>query len=82
MGQVLPSFGSPNARGYARSGFDGSFYRLMFGPKYFFTPNIYGRAAFAADWYAGDRNANNEVPFDDGTKNHQQVIVFDLIATF
>ncbi|HZN32907.1 MAG TPA: outer membrane beta-barrel protein, partial [Pirellulaceae bacterium] len=82
VGQVLPSFGSPNARGYARSGFDGSFYRLMFGPKYFFTPNIYGRAAFAADWYAGDRNAINEVPFDDGTKNHQQVIVFDLIATF
>ena len=81
---MLPSFGSPNARGFARGpGFDGSFYRFMFGPKYFFTPNIYGRAAFVADWYDGDRTPNtNQLPFDDGTKTHQQVLAFDVIATF
>jgi len=84
VGQVLPSFGSPNARGFARGpGFDGSFYRFMFGPKYFFTPNIYGRAAFVADWYDGDRTPNtNQLPFAAGTKTHQQVLAFDVIATF
>ena len=89
VGQVLPSFGSPNARGFARgpsaqtgAGFDGSFYRFMFGPKYFITPNVYTRAAFVADWYSGDRSAAGDNPFDDGTKTHQQVVVFDLIATF
>lgn len=85
VGGVLPSFGSPNARGLplTRSGYDGSFYRIMFGPKYYFTPNIYGRAALAADWYEG--KATNQFglrPFDDGTKDHQQVVVFDVIATF
>jgi len=85
VGGVLPSFGSPNARGLPldRSGYDGSFYRVMFGPKYYFTPNIYTRAAFAADWFVGkSRNANALKPFDDGTKDHQQVVVFDLIGTF
>jgi hypothetical protein len=82
VGQVLPSFGSPNARGYARGpGFDGSFSRIMFGPKYFFTPNIYTRAALAADWYGGSSAGANR-PFDDGTKDHQQVVVFDVVATF
>jgi hypothetical protein len=85
VGGVLPSFGSPNARGLPldRSGYDGSFYRVMIGPKYFFTPNIYGRTAFVADWFEGKaRNPNGLRPFDDGTKDHQQVVVFDLIATF
>jgi Putative beta-barrel porin-2, OmpL-like. bbp2 len=85
VGGVLPSFGSPNARGLslARSGYDGSFYRIMFGPKYFFTPNIYSRVALAADWYDGKvNNAGGLRPFDDGLRNHQQAVVFDLIATF
>jgi hypothetical protein len=85
VGGVLPSFGSPNARGLplARSGYDGSFTRFMFGPRYFFTPNIYGRAAFAADWYSGKANNLGGLrPFDDGTKDHQQVVVFDVVATF
>jgi hypothetical protein len=82
VGQVLPSFGSPNARGFARGpGYDGSFYRLMFGPKYFFTPNVYGRTALAADWYDGKIPAGGR-PFDNGTKNYQQVVVFDVVATF
>jgi len=83
VGQVLPSFGSPNARGFARGpGFDGSFYRIMFGPKYFWTPNFYTRVALAADAYDGKYPAPGVRPFDDGTKNHQQVVVFDGVATF
>jgi hypothetical protein len=82
VGQVLPSFGSPNARGFARGpGYDGSFYRLTFGPRYYFTPNLYTRAAILADWYDGKIPANGR-PFDDGTKNYQQIGVFDLVGTF
>ncbi|HEY2415943.1 MAG TPA: outer membrane beta-barrel protein [Pirellulaceae bacterium] len=88
VGQVLPSFGSPNARGLGtgqagRFGYDGSFYRVMFGPKYYFTPNIYTRASLAADWYDGKANNPGGLrPFDDGTKNYQQAVVFDLVALF
>jgi hypothetical protein len=43
---------------------------------------VYGRAAFAADWYSGNANADGLQPFDDGERTHQQVVVFDLVATF
>jgi hypothetical protein len=92
VGQVLPSNGSPRARGFDQGrgpstaggpGFDGSFYRLTFGPKYYFTPNVYGRTAVVADYYSGARDTDTvELPFDDGTQRYQQVLVFDLIATF
>jgi hypothetical protein len=82
VGQVLPSFGSPNARGLARANFDGSFYRLTFGPRYYFTPNMYTRIAFLWDWYDGKKNGGGQYPFDDGTKNYQQCLVFDLVNTF
>jgi hypothetical protein len=89
VGQVLPSFGSPHARGLGvsagqtRFGYDGSFYRLTFGPRYYFTPNVYTRIALLADWYQGkNNNPNNQRPFDDGTKNYQQLMVFDLVGTF
>jgi hypothetical protein len=89
VGTILPSFGSPNARGLgsppnaSRSGYDGSFYRLGFGPKYYFTPNMYGRAAFIADAYSGKANNPGGLrPFDDGTKNYQQVISFDMVMTY
>ncbi|MFO0869412.1 MAG: outer membrane beta-barrel protein [Pirellulales bacterium] len=83
VGAALPSFGSPNARGYPQAaGFDGSFYAVTVGPKYFFTPNMYTRAAFRADWYDGTRNLTNNMPFDDGTRTHQQLVVFDLVLTF
>lgn len=90
VGQVLPSIGSPNARGFAEGGpgpqspgYNGSFYRFTFGPKYFLTPNVYTRAAFLADYYSGARDADTgSVPFDDGTKRHQEVLAFDLIATY
>ena len=55
----------------------------MFGPKYYFTPNIYTRAALAVDWYDGKANNPGGLrPFDDGTKDYQQCVVFDLIALF
>ena len=85
VGGLLPSLGSPDARGLslARSGYDGSFHRLAIGPKYYFTPNLYGRAAFIADAYDGKvLNAGGLRPFDDGTKNHQQVMSFDLVWTY
>jgi Putative beta-barrel porin-2, OmpL-like. bbp2 len=82
VGQVLPSFGSPNGRGLARANFDGSFYRLTFGPRYYFTPNMYTRIAFLWDWYDGKKNGAGQYPFDDGTKNYQQMMVFDLVSTF
>ena len=85
VGTLLPSLGSPNARGLARGpGFDGSFYRATFGPKYFFTPNLYARANFLFDAYVG-KSAGGAAPvrpFDDGTKNHQEIGVFDLVYTF
>ena len=82
VGQILPSLGSPNARGLARGpGFDGSFYRTTFGPKYFFTPNLYARANFLFDAYVGKR-AGGALPYDDGLKNHQEIGVFDLVYTF
>jgi len=83
VGQALPTIGSPSARGYAQPvGFDGSFYRVMFGPKYFFTPNLYTRVAVAADYYEGKRNGAGNLPFDDGQRNHQELAVFDLVWTF
>ncbi len=84
VGGVLPSLGSPNAQGLplGRSGFDGSFYRMTFGPKYYFTPNMYTRVALVADWYSGPANANGILPFDDGTKKNQQAVVFDAVLTF
>ena len=37
----------------------------------------------AADWYDGKANNPGGLrPFDDGTKNYQQAVVFDLIALF
>ena len=83
---AVPSFGSPNARGYPQSaltgGFAGNFFAVSFGPKYFFTPNLYTRAAFRADWYDGVRNSAGNMPYDDGTKASQQIVAFDLVYTF
>ena len=62
-------------------GFDGSFYRVTFGPKYFFTPNLYTRVAVAADYYEG-KTAGGALPFDDGQRDHQELAVFDLVWTF
>ncbi len=86
VGQVVPSFGSPNARGLARSNFDGSFYRMTFGPRYYFTPNMYSRIAFLYDFYDGKRSFNaatpGQLPFDNGRLNNQQCLVFDFVMTF
>jgi len=83
VGTALPSFGSPSGRGLARGpGFNGNFFSTSFGPKHYFSPNVYGRAAFRADWYGGSTDGAGNLPFDDGTKSYQQLGVFDLVVTF
>lgn len=83
VGQALPSLGSPNARGLARGpGWAGNFFSASIGPKHYFTPNIYGRAAYRADWYGGTADANGLLPYDDGTKSYQSLVVLDLVMTF
>lgn len=83
VGQALPSFGSPSGRGLARGpGWAGNFCAFTFGPKHYFTPNLYTRAALRADWYGGSADANGLLPFDDGTKTYQQMVTLDLVLTF
>lgn len=87
VGTLLPSVASPGARGWTQpggavAGFNGSFYRATFGPRYFVTPNFYVRGAALFDAYVGSTDANGNRPFDDGTKNHQQLGVFDAVWTF
>lgn len=82
VGQVLPSLGSPHARGYALSGFAGNFYQVTFGPRWTPLPNLVIRPNFRCDWYQGPHNAQGLKPFDGGTKNFQQILGTDAIVTF
>ena len=52
-----------------------------FGPKHFFTPNIYGRAALRVDWYDGEK-PQGKSPYNAGTKDSQELVVLDVVATF
>ncbi|MCY2995420.1 MAG: outer membrane beta-barrel protein [Planctomycetota bacterium] len=84
VGQVLPSPASPAARGWNApngAGFAGNFWSFAFGPKHFFTPNIYGRAALRVDWYDGAKPGGLS-PYNAGTKDSQELVVFDVVATF
>jgi hypothetical protein len=86
VGTLLPSPASPAARGWVSgtptgSGFAGNFWSFAIGPKHYFTPNIYGRAAYRLDWYNGEK-PNGVSPYDDGTKDSQHLIVLDAVATF
>ncbi|MCY2991452.1 MAG: outer membrane beta-barrel protein [Planctomycetota bacterium] len=79
---ALPSAASPAARGYGGGpGFAGNFWSCAFGPKHFFTPNIYGRAALRVDWYDGAKPGGLS-PYNAGTKDNQELVVFDVVATF
>jgi hypothetical protein len=87
VGQLLPSVASPGARGWTQNGgavagFNGSFYRVTFGPRYFITPNMYVRGAALFDQYAGTADAAGGLPFDNKTKSHQEMCVFDAVWTF
>ena len=87
---AVPSSASPNARGWTNGGtflpgFAGNFWSFALGPKYFFTPNMYGRAAYRFDWYNGEKptgTAGPLSPYNDGTKDSQHLAVFDLVVTF
>jgi hypothetical protein len=82
VGQVVPSLGSPRARGFALSGFAGNFYQITFGPRWTPLPNLVIRPNFRADFYQGPHNAAGLKPFDGGTKNFQQILGTDAIVTF
>lgn len=78
VGQLLPSAASPDARGWAPgTTFPGNFFACAIGPKFYFTPNVYTRAALRCDWYDGAGR-----PFDDGTRDHQELVVVDLVCTY
>jgi hypothetical protein len=66
-----------------RYGYDGSFYRLMAGPRFTTGDNLFFRTALAFDWYDGAaNNPGNLLPFDDGTKNTQLVLSGDFVLLY
>lgn len=86
VGALLPSPAAPAARGWTNggtngAGYAGNFWSFAFGPKHFFTPNIYGRAAYRFDCYDGEK-PNHVSPYNAGTKDSQHLIVLDVVATF
>lgn len=82
VGGVLPSGGSPNARGMTRGGFAGNFYAVTVGPRWTPLPNLVVRPNFRWDMYDGKLNDAGQRPFDDGSKRHQEVLATDVIITF
>lgn len=82
VGQVLPSLGSPHARGYALSGFAGNFYVITFGPRWTPLPNLVIRPNLRCDWYQGPGNSAGLKPYDAGLKSFQQIVATDAIITF
>jgi len=90
VGGVLPTDswqGAPpsNVRGLPldRYGYDGSFYRLMGGPRFTTGNNLFFRTAVAFDWYNGAaNNPGGKRPFDDGTKDTQLVITGDAVLLY
>lgn len=79
----LPSYGSPNARGWPRGpGFAGNFYQCTLGPRWTPHPNLVVRPNLRFDWYSGKTDINGLHPYDDGTKNYQQILATDVIVTF
>lgn len=82
VGQALPSSSSPAAQGWVTpGGFAGNFWMFNIGPKYFLTPNLYSRASFRCDWYNGEKQ-NGVSPYDNGAKDHQELVILDVVATF
>jgi hypothetical protein len=79
----VPSFGSPNARGFAQGpGFAGNFYQVTMGPRWTPHPNLVIRPNLRFDWYGGKSDINGFRPYDNGTKSQQQILATDVIVTF
>lgn len=79
----VPSPGSPNAAGWpGLPGFAGSFYQMIFGPRWTPRPNLVIRPNLVWDWYSGTANQAGLYPFDSGTKPWQIILSTDAIVTF
>lgn len=77
-----PGTGDRGLSAATRSGFNGSFYRCMFGPRYTPNKNIIVRSAAAFDWYDGPRNAANQLPYDGGNRTNQFAWINDVIFMY
>lgn len=81
VGTVLPSFGSPNARGFVGGPFEGDFFRLMVGPNWTPTANWTIRPTLVYDWYSGP-GAGGLQPYNAGASPSQFLINLDAYFVF
>ena len=77
VGNVVPGKGWP-----ALPGFAGNFYELTLGLNWRPHTNLLVRPEVRWDWYDGTRNLAGELPFDDGSSDHQFTFATDMIVTF
>ncbi len=77
VGNLVPGKGWP-----ALPGFAGNFYELTLGLNWRPHPNVLVRPEARWDWYDGTRNLAGELPFDDGSSDHQFTFATDMIVTF
>ena len=100
VGGFLPNFGNNTNGGptgirglsLARSGYDGTFYRLQAGPSFALNQNIITRSSLVWDWYSGPQGPNAvspdglpaNLPFLNGSaaSRTQVMIAQDLIIRF
>ena len=90
VGGFLPNFpnntnGGPTlVRGLspARSGFDGTFSQMTFGPQIRPNANLLIRPNVRGDWYVGPRNAAGLLPFGDGNRWQQVIFSTDAVVFF
>ncbi|MGE0610301.1 MAG: outer membrane beta-barrel protein, partial [Pirellulales bacterium] len=66
----------------ARSGYNGSFYRFMTGPKWTPNKNVIFRSAVALDVYDGPVGRNGNLPYNNGTGRNQFVWTNDVIFMY
>jgi len=77
VGNVVPGKGWP-----ALPGFAGNFYELTLGLNWRPHPNLLVRPEARWDWYEGTTNLAGQLPFDDGSSDHQFTVATDMIFTF
>lgn len=82
VGTVLPSFGSPNARGFVGGPFEGDFFRLMLGPNWTPTANWTIRPTLVYDWYSGPGAAGGAQPYNAGASSNQFLLNLDAYFVF
>ncbi len=66
----------------ARSGYNGSFYRFMTGPRWTPNKNVIVRSAAALDVYDGPIGANGNLPYNNGAGRNQFVWTNDVIFMY